>query len=197
MKNERGILLGWCAGFGLVAIAITLLVFESPMSACEKKQAPPTDDIRITRTAEGDVTIVVQGPTTYVGWNFYPLGNPEKEKKAGHSHLFVVELMSLGTLHQVRYLLGDAKSVRLQGVVCQIKKQETKRFEHRFGFTFVLVTGPDAEPNNKPSSVKGTFMWNSKDGEDHFFYEEGTGRAWKTVLPPENKEKKDEEKKNK
>lgn len=194
MKNERGILLGWYAGFGLGAIAIALLVFESQMSACEKKQAPPTDDIRITRTTEGDVTIVVQGPTTYVGFHFYPWGSPEYAKKRGLSHIFVVEWVALGGEdHRVQHLIGNARSVKLQNVTCQIKKRETRRFEHRFGIAYALVCGPDAVPGEK-LSVKGTFTWNSTDGVEHFFHEDGTGRVWKTVPQPENKEKKEEKK---
>lgn len=177
--------------------AFALLVLPEWTSACDKKTQPPTmDNIRITRTKDGDVTIDVRGPTTYIGWSFYSLGSPEEAKRNGVSHLFIVEwVAAFGNKkeHQVRHLIGNARSVKLQNVVCQIKKREAKSFEHRLGRTYSLLCGPDAVPGEK-LSVKGAFTWNSTDGVEHFFHEDGTGRVWKTVPQPENKEKKEEKK---
>lgn len=189
MKNAWWKFYGGHTGFALVALALALLVPPEWTSACDKKEQPPTmDDIRIARTKDGDVTINVYGPTTYIGWTFSPLGSPEEAKKGGRTHLFVVEWIARDGKHQVQHLIGNARSVKLQNVICQIKRREMKSFERHRGRTYSLLCGPDAVPGEK-LFVKGAFTWNSADGAEHFFHEDGTGRVWKTVPPPEKKEK--------
>lgn len=176
MKNRREILLGWYICFCLVAVAITLLAFPSTWtSACEKKQAPPADEIRVTRT-KGDITIEVRGPTQYVAKDVYVL---HANKNSGYC---IIGISARGNTHHLfQQSFGPAQSLTLRNVFCPVNKREAKSF---IGIddprSFTLVKGPDAEPGEK-LSMKGTFTWNSKDGEDYFFYEEGTGRVWKTV----------------
>lgn len=176
MKNRKGILFSWYAGFVLIALAVTLLASPSVWTAaCEKKPAPQADEIRVTRMKD-DITIEVRGPTKYIAKNVSVFRASE------NSGFCIIGIFADGSTHYVcEQSFGPAQSFTLRNVFCPISKREAKSFRGIiYQRSFALVKGPDAEPGEK-LSLKGTFTWNGKDGEDFFFHEEGTGRVWKTV----------------
>lgn len=163
---------------------LVLFLFTLPSwtgSAHEQEKVKPID-VRITRTKDADVTIDVQGSKCYA-WDFDIFPADRK----GYFHV-VVTFIELDHSTHTGGRIGEARSIVLKNVLCDVKERDKKSLVRAPNYTYTLVEGPDADPG-KGGYLEGTFTWKIADGNVHFFHEKGTKRVWKCVPPPKKEKK--------
>lgn len=159
-------------GFGFVLIAVA--AFSALGSGEDTNESPPRrDDVSITNRM-GNVVVQTEGPATYEMEFFAPYRQTPESPWC-----FWMRVSS--DVHTVDQSLIHVRSVTLRSVSYEVEKRTARSFKRKFGHTYILVKGPDAEPGTNVT-MRGTFTWKTEDGDNHFFHEEGAERRiWKTT----------------
>ncbi|MBI4129633.1 hypothetical protein HY464_02985 [Candidatus Peregrinibacteria bacterium] len=165
-------------GCTIFILAVLPLSADTPSKKADIKPM----GVHITRTTDGDVTIVAQG-AKYYAWDFDIF--PANEKGQWH---VVVTFIEFDHSTHLGGRIGYARDITVKNVLCDVSERQAKRLRREPNITYVLVKGPEAEPG-KDLYLEGIFTWSRTDGESHFFHEKGTERVWKSVPPKEEKKK--------